>query len=100
MKTEPFQIDEVVFGVRDMELSNEGVVLGYDERGFVMVRFGDGMPRAFPVASVERAADRKDKPRFRPQSKNLAEAANLGDYLIRIESGISQKEKENEKSTR
>jgi hypothetical protein len=97
MKMRPFSVGDAVFGVRDMEMSDKDIVLGYEEseRGFVLVRFDDGIPRALPVASVERAADRKDEPRFRPQSKDLAEAKNLGDYLIRMgeaESGISQKE--------
>jgi len=88
----PFAVGDLVVSIRDMEMSNRASVLGYDERGFVLVRFEDGVPRAVPVASVERAADRK--PRFRPQSKELAESANLGDYLARIESGILTKEKE------
>jgi hypothetical protein len=81
-------IGETVFGVRDMELSDGGIVLGF-ENDRVLVRFGDGAPRAFPVASLVRAADRKAEPRF--ASKNLAESTTLGDYLTRIESGISQR---------
>jgi hypothetical protein len=96
----PFRVGETVFGVRDMELSDKGTVVGYEEseRGFVLVRFADDIPRALPVASLVRAADRKAEPRF--ASKNLAESTTLGDYLTRIESGISQKEKRNNEETR
>jgi hypothetical protein len=86
----PFSIGETLFSVRDLELSNPCTVLGYEsERGYVLVRFADGIPRALPVASLQRAWDRKDEPR--PPSKDWADAVNLGDYLSRIESGISQR---------
>jgi hypothetical protein len=94
----PLSIGETVFGVRDMELSNPAIVIGFDDRGAVLVRFADDIPRALPVASLQRAADRKAEPRF--ASKNLAESTTLGDYLTRIESGISQKEKRNNEETR
>ena len=93
----PFSIGDVLCSVRDMEQSEKAIVLGYAENDFVLVQFAGELPRALPVASLQRAGDRKAEPRF--ASKNLADAATLGDYIIRVESGISQREKEkNEKS--
>lgn len=98
-----FAVDETVFGVRDVLQSSPGIVLGHEANGRVLVRFGDEMARSFPVASVVRATAGKDKPILRPQSRDLAEAKNLGDYLTRVglaDPGNFTKEKENEKSTR
>jgi hypothetical protein len=92
VKVRPLRVGETVVSVRDVEASNRAtVVREEDERGFVLVQFADGMPRPMPVQSMERVSDRKDESRSRPQSKDLAEAKNLGDYLSRVESGISQR---------
>jgi hypothetical protein len=103
----PFKIGETVVSIRDVEASNRARVVGYEEneRGFILVQFADGMPRALPVQSMERVSDRKDESRSRPiaQGKDWAESKNLGDYLTRLgeaESDILAKEKQNEKSTR
>lgn len=93
-----FAIDETVFGVRDVELSNPAAVVGYDERGFVLVVFADGMQRSLPAQSVERVVDRKDGARFRPicHGKDWEESRTLGEYLTRLGSadlGIFTKEK-------
>jgi hypothetical protein len=85
----PLRVGDVIVSVRDVEASNKGVVLGFDERGFVLVKFADAIQRALPIASVERAADRK--PIFRPESEALSKATSLGDYITRVESGISQR---------
>jgi hypothetical protein len=86
----PFTVGETLFSVRDLELSNPCTVLGCEsERGFVLVRFADGVPRALPIASLQSAEDRKDEPR--QPSKDWEDAVNLGDYLTRIESRISNK---------
>jgi len=102
-----FSVGDTVASVRDLEMSNRATVIGYEEneRGFVLVQFADGMPRALPVESMERVSDRKDESRSRPiaQGKDWAESKNLGDYLTRLgeaESVIFTKEKQNEKSTR
>jgi hypothetical protein len=103
----PFAIGDAVISVRDVEMSNPATVIGYEEneRGFVVVKFADGIPRALPVQSIERVSDRKDASRSRPigLGKIWAESKNLGDYLTRLgeaESGLFTKEKENEKSSR
>ena len=85
-------IGETLFSVRDLELSNPCTVLDCESEGrSVLVRFGDGIPRTLSVASLQRAGDRKDEPRT--PSKDWEEAVNLGDYLSRIESGISRSSK-------
>jgi hypothetical protein len=92
VKLRPLRVGETVVSVRDVEGSNGAtVVREEDERGFVLVQFADGMPRPMPVQSMERVSDRKDESRSRPQSTDLAEAKSLGDYITRIESGISQR---------
>ena len=104
MKPKPFGVGDLVVSVRDVEASNRAtVVREEDERGFVVVQFADAMPRAMPVQSVERVADRKDEPQSRPigQGKDLPESTNLGDYLRRLgeaESGIFTKEQEMKKA--
>jgi ribosomal protein L14E/L6E/L27E len=90
VKVRPLRVGDVVVSIRDVEASNRATVIHEaDERGFVLVAFADGIPRSLPIASVERAADKK--PIFRPESEALSEATSLGDYLTRIESGISQR---------
>ena len=91
MRKRLLSIGDVVVSVRDVEMTNRATVVDEEnERGFVSVQFADGI-RALPAQSVERVVDRK--PRFRPESEDLAESTSLGDYISRIESGISQKEK-------
>ena len=92
MKLRPLRVGETVVSVRDVEASNRAtVVREEDERGFVLVQFADGMPRPMPVQSMERVSDRKDESRSRPQSTALSEATSLGDYITRLEAGISQR---------
>lgn len=89
MKIRP-SVGSTVFGVRDVEMSNGGFVTGYQDDGKVLVRFGDGISRALPIASVVSAADRKAEPRF--ASKDWEEAATLGDYISRLESRHSKEQ--------
>lgn len=96
-----FRIGETVVSVRDAEMSNRAIVTGYQDDGKVLVRFGDdAIPRALPIVSLERPADRP-KSELRPigRGKIWEESANLGDYLRRMgeaETGISTKEKHHE----
>lgn len=93
----PF-VGETLFSVRDLELSNPCTVLGYEsERGFVLVRFADGVPRALPVASLVRAVDDS---RVQPeicQGEIWAEAKDFADYLVRMGEAESISKKEQHK---
>jgi hypothetical protein len=101
MKTS-LKLGDVIFSIRDMEMSNPGTVVGFDERRFVLVKFADGIPRPLPAESLQRPTDRKDTP-LRPigRGKIWEEATNLGDYLRTMgeaDSGITKGKYE--KSTR
>jgi hypothetical protein len=97
----PFAIGDVVVSVKDVEMSNRATVVAYEEneRGYVVVTFADGVPRAMQVQSLQRSADRKSESR-RPIGRGdiWALSANLGDYLTRMAEAdsISKKEQQNE----
>lgn len=101
MKPRPFKVGDTVVPIRDVEASILAKVVGYEEneRGYVIVVFADGIPRAMPVQSLEKPADRKNGPQSRPigQGTIFSESTNLGDYLRRMGEADSISKKEQHK---
>ena len=87
----PFSIGETLYGIRDLEQSHPCTVLGFDDRGAVLVRFEDGIPRALSVASLQRAGTKKDEPRA--PSADWEQATTLGQYISLLESRHSKENK-------
>jgi hypothetical protein len=83
---EPFQIGDIVCGVRDMEGSYRGTVVGYRRGQFrdnqtrkVLVTFEEGIQSELPVQSVVLASSRTDKHGLAPQGMDPVSAKYWAD---------------------
>jgi hypothetical protein len=89
---QPFNVNDRLVSVADRGARIVVIVTGYAADGKVLVKWDShDCPMAMAVASVEKPGDRKDEPRFRPESWDLAEEQSLAEYIGRVESDIAKR---------
>ena len=101
IRVRTFSVGQTVFGVRDLEQSDKGIVLGHEANERVLVKFGDELPRILPVRSLQPA----DKSQIPPDIERIlySQATNFGHYLRLMgeaPDGLFNTKEQHEKSIR